>query len=233
MSAGLRLKKRLLFLLLPVAVVGGLWFAGAFPDLDWLRQQQATLAAFYTSRPVLSAVLYLLVYIALAALCMPVSVPLTLAAGALFGLYWGSLLASCAAVIGATLACAASRYLFRAQAREYFGKRLHAFERGFAQYGTFYLLSLRLVPICPFVVVNLVMGLMTMRLGTFFLVSQLGMLPMTVIYVNAGTQLAAMRSLQDVLSPGLVGSLLLLAAALAVLHLLLRRFKPRTTPGSD
>ena len=233
MPAGLRLKKRFLLLLLPVAVVSGLWLADAFPDLDWLRQQQAALAAFYASRPLLSAVLYLLVYIALAALCMPVSVPLTLAGGALFGLYWGSLLASCAAAIGATLACGASRYLFRAQAREHFGKRLRVFERGFAQYGTFYLLSLRLVPICPFVVVNLVMGLMTMRLGTFFLVSQFGMLPMTVIYVNAGTQLAAVRSLQDVLSPGLVGSLLLLVAVLAVLHLLLRRFKPYPTIGSD
>lgn len=141
---------------------------------------------------------------------MPGAAVLTLVGGGLFGLAWGSVIVSFASTLGATLAFLISRYLFRDVVARRFGKRLKAIDAGIARDGAFYLFTLRLVPVFPFFVINLVMGLTAIRAPTFALVSQIGMLPGTLVFVNAGTQLAQVTSPADVLSPALIGSFVLL-----------------------
>jgi pyruvate/2-oxoglutarate dehydrogenase complex dihydrolipoamide dehydrogenase (E3) component/uncharacterized membrane protein YdjX (TVP38/TMEM64 family) len=170
------------------------------------------------SNLVLALLSYLGVYVLVTALSLPGATIMTLAGGALFGLVAGTLVVSFASSIGATLAFLASRFLFRDAVRARFGARLEPIERGVAKDGAFYLLSLRLVPGFPFFLVNLLMGLTPIRTATFYAVSQLGMLPGTLVFVYAGTQLARIDSLRDVLSPTLLGAFVLLG----VLPLLLR-----------
>ena len=202
-------------LLLILALLGALvaFFAldlGRFLSLDAIRAQQATLAALYAERPALVIGAYLLVYIAVTALSLPGATVLTLAGGAVFGLLVGTLLTSFASSIGATLAFLGSRYLFRDLVTRKFGARLAAVDAGLAKDGAYYLFTLRLVPLVPFFVINLLMGLTRMKVATFYWVSQLGMLAGTLVYVNAGTELARIDSLRGILSPGLLGSLVLL-----------------------
>ncbi|MDP4300669.1 FAD-dependent oxidoreductase [Leptothrix discophora] len=211
------------------------------PTLATLQAAQAQLQAWQASRPLATAGLYLLVYVGVAALSLPGAALLTLAGGALFGLGWGLLLVSFASTIGATLAFLASRWLLRDRVQSRWGDRLATVNAGVARDGAFYLFTLRLVPALPFFVVNLLMGLTPMRTWTYAWVSQLGMLPATAAYVNAGTELARLRSLADVVSPGLLGAFVLLGlfpllarAMLARLrqgwrdHLALRRWpRPR------
>ncbi len=151
-----------------------------------------------------------LLYVAVTALSLPGAAILTLAAGAIFGLWRGTLIVSFASTIGASLAFLSSRYLLRDWVKARFGNRIAAIDRGIARDGAFYLLTLRLIPAFPFFLVNLAMGLTAMRLLTFALVSQAGMLLGTLVYVNAGTQLAAIESTRDILSPALIGSFVLL-----------------------
>jgi pyruvate/2-oxoglutarate dehydrogenase complex dihydrolipoamide dehydrogenase (E3) component/uncharacterized membrane protein YdjX (TVP38/TMEM64 family) len=149
-------------------------------------------------------------YVAVAAMALPGAVVMTLAAGALFGLGWGLLIVSFASTIGATLAFLASRWLLGGWVQSRFGDRLTAMNTGIARDGGFYLFTLRLVPAVPFFAINLAMGLTPIRPWTFYWVSQVGMLAGTLIYVNAGTQLAQIDSLSGIVSPGLLGSLILL-----------------------
>ena len=128
----------------------------------------------------------------------------------MFGLFWGTLLVSFASSLGATLAFLAARFLARDWVKARFGPRLAAIDRGVERDGGFYLFTLRLVPAFPFFMINLVMGLTPMRAWTFYWVSQVGMLAGTIVYVNAGTQLAAIDSLRGILSPALIGSFALL-----------------------
>lgn len=160
--------------------------------------------------PLLVTGAFFAVYVAVAALSLPGAAILTLAAGALFGLVWGTLLASFASSLGALLAFLASRYLLRDSIQARFGQRLKAFNEGIAKEGAFYLFTLRLVPAVPFFVINLLMGLTPIRALTFYGVSQVGMLIGTLVYVNAGTQLAQLQSLTGILSLPLMLSLVLL-----------------------
>src|SRR2546430_7855244 len=134
---------------------------------------------------------------------------MSLAIGAVFGLLWGTLIVSFASSVGATLAFLSSRFLFREAVRNRFGGRLRAIDAGLEKEGAFYLFALRLVPAVPYIVVNLVMGVTPIRTWTFYWVGQIGMLPATIVYVNAGTQLATAKSLSGILSPRLIGPLLL------------------------
>jgi pyruvate/2-oxoglutarate dehydrogenase complex dihydrolipoamide dehydrogenase (E3) component/uncharacterized membrane protein YdjX (TVP38/TMEM64 family) len=154
--------------------------------------------------------LFFAIYVAAAALSIPGAVILTLAAGAVFGLGWGLLLVSFASSLGALLAFLAARYLLRDTIQSRFGKALAPINEGVRKDGTLYLLTLRLVPVFPFWLINLMMGLTPMGASRFYLVSQVGMLAGTAVYVNAGTQLAAIQSPADILSPGLLGSFVLL-----------------------
>ncbi len=178
--------------------------------LDALKARQAELAALREGSPWTVAAVFFVVYVAVTALSLPGAAIMTLAAGALFGLVAGTVLVSFASTIGATLAFLVSRFLLRDWVRKRFPARLEAIDRGVARDGAFYLFTLRLVPVFPFFLVNLLMGLTPMRTLTYYWVSQLGMLPGTVVYVNAGTQLARIDSLSGILSPALVASFALL-----------------------
>ena len=183
---------------------------GRFFSLDYFKSQQAAIEAYRASHPWASAGLFFLVYVIVTALSFPGAAVLTLVAGAIFGLWWGTLIVSFASTIGATLAFLASRFLLRDWVQQRFGDRLKAINAGVAKEGGFYLFTLRLVPAFPFFVINLLMGLTPIRTTTFYWVSQIGMLAGTLVYVNAGTQLGQIDSLAGILSPGLLGSFVLL-----------------------
>ena len=185
---------------------------GHYLTLEQLKAQQAALERFYQANPLLLLALFFAVYVLVTALSLPGAAIMTLAAGAIFGLPTGFLLVSFASSIGATLAFLASRYLFHDAVQNRFGTRLRAVNEGVARDGAFYLFSLRLVPVFPFFAVNLLMGLTPIRTWTYYWVSQVGMVLGTIVYVNAGTQLARIESLSDIASPALLASFTALGA---------------------
>lgn len=176
-----------------------------------LKARQHELVALRQERPLLLAGLFFLGYVAVTALSLPGAAVMTVASGAVFGFWWGILIDSFAASIGAALAFLSSRYVLRDWVKDHFGRQVDAIDRGVERDGPFYLLTLRLIPVFPFFLVNIGMGLTAMRLLPFYLVSQIGMLPGGALYVNAGVQLGSINSLGDVLSPTVIGSLVLLA----------------------
>jgi pyruvate/2-oxoglutarate dehydrogenase complex dihydrolipoamide dehydrogenase (E3) component/uncharacterized membrane protein YdjX (TVP38/TMEM64 family) len=183
---------------------------GRFLTLDYFKAQQATLAAHVTANPLQSALTFFGTYVAVAAFSLPGAAILTLVAGAIFGFWQGLLIVSFASTIGATLAFLSSRFLLRDWVQSKFGERLKPINEGVAKDGPFYLFALRLVPLFPFFVVNLVMGLTPIKTWPFYWVSQIGMLAGTAVFVNAGTQLAQITSLKGILSPAILGSFALL-----------------------
>ena len=199
----------LLALLLGVAMALDL---GQLLRFEQLKAQQAALAARHAQQPFTVAALYFALYVLATALSVPGATVITLAGGAVFGLGWGLLLVSFASSLGATLAFLASRFVLRDWVQARWGHRLTAIHAGVDKEGAYFLLTLRLMPVVPFFLINLLMGLTRMRTRTFYGVSQLGMLPGTAVIVNAGTQLAQLESAQGLFSPLLLGSLLLLAA---------------------
>ena len=181
-----------------------------FFSLDYLKSSQQSFERLYAGQPLKVITLYFVVYVAVTALSFPGAVILTLAGGAIFGLGWGTLIISFASSVGATLAFLMARFVLRDSIEARFGPRLAEFNQGLEKEGAFYLFSLRLVPLVPFFVINLLMGLTQMKVSTYYWVSQLGMLAGTLVYVNAGTQLGQLDSLQGILSPALLGSFVLL-----------------------
>ncbi|MCB1704820.1 MAG: FAD-dependent oxidoreductase [Halioglobus sp.] len=190
------------------------WFAfdlGSYLQLDSLQQRLGDLRAWYEANPLLAGFIYLAGYVAVTAFSLPGAAVMTLAGGALFGFWYALLLVSFASSIGATLAFLVSRVLLRDWVQQRFSRHLGAVNAGFEKDGAFYLFSLRLVPIFPFFLINLLMGLLPLRTWTFYWVSQLGMLAGTAVYVNAGTQLGELESLAGIVSAPLLGSFVLLA----------------------
>jgi len=179
-------------------------------DLAYLKSQQAAIEDVYATRPLLAAGVFFLLYVAVTGLSLPGATIMTLAAGAIFGVLWGSVIVSFASSVGATLAFLASRYVLRDSMQARFGDKLKALNAGIEKDGAFYLFTLRLVPAFPFFVINLVMGLTPIKTRTFYWVSQLGMLGGTIVYVNAGTQIAKIESASGILSPTLFASFTLL-----------------------
>jgi len=177
---------------------------GRFLSLEFLESIRAEADAAIRVRPLVASFVYFAIYVAVAALSLPGAAVMTLAGGALFGLVWGLGLVSFASAIGATLAMLIARRLLGDWVQQRFALQLESVNRGLAEDGGFYLFSVRMVPLFPFFVVNLVMGLTPMRAFTFYWVSQLGMLPGTAVVVFAGTQLGRIESPADILSPGLV-----------------------------
>lgn len=209
-------------------VLAALWLlAGQDIDLPALRDRLATLGAIQQDNPLTVAALFFAAYVAVTAVSLPIAVWLTLAGGALFGFWTGLALVSFASAVGATLAFLASRYVLRDWVRARLGSRAEKIESGLARDGAFYLFSLRLIPVVPFFAVNLLTGLTRVPVWTFYWVSQLGMLAGTVVYVNAGTQLASLDSVAGIVSPSMLASFALLAVfpwiARAVLGLGKRR----------
>ncbi len=180
-------------------------------SLEALRANRQDLSVFGAGRMRRAALLFLLFHMSCTALSLPVNVLLALAAGAVFGLAEGAVLVSFAAAAGSTLGFLCSRFLFRAAVRRRLGARLAMVEQGLARDGGAYLLALRLTPVVPYTVVNLAFGLTRFPAAKFYAVSQLGMLPATLVFVNAGTRIEGMTSLSGLVSGRLIASLLLLA----------------------
>ena len=201
---------------------------GRYLGLDYMKTQQAALEQWRAGQPLLAALLFFLIYVAVTGLSLPGAAVMTLAAGAIFGLLWGTVLASFASSIGATLAFLASRFLLRDWVQSRFGQRLRAINEGVGKEGGFYLFTLRLVPVFPFFMINLLMGLTPMRSATFYWVSQVGMLAGTLVYVNAGTQLAGIENLRGILSPGLIASFALLGIFPLIAKKIVGGIKART-----
>jgi pyruvate/2-oxoglutarate dehydrogenase complex dihydrolipoamide dehydrogenase (E3) component/uncharacterized membrane protein YdjX (TVP38/TMEM64 family) len=200
---------------------------GSYLTLEGIKQVAQDAGAFYERNPVAVLAVFFLIYVAVTAASLPGAAIMTLAAGALFGLVTGTILVSFASTLGATLAFLASRYVLRDSIESRFGERLKSINEGLERDGAFYLFTLRMIPAIPFFVINLVMGLTRIKTLTFAWVSQIGMLLGTIVFVNAGTQLAQLDSLEGILSPSIIGSLVLLAIvpwiAKAIIGLIKRR----------
>ena len=217
-----RVMQRKWWILLALIVLCGVVFgvhAAERALFQALRAALGTLHAAVDLAPLQMIVIYFLIYVATAAVSLPFGGLLTLAAGALFGFWWGLLLALVSATSGALAGFVVSRYLFHAAVERRFGARLAPIHAGLREEGAFYLFSLRMVPVFPYWLANLLMGLTSMRAFTFWWVSALGLVPIEAAYVFAGTQLATVTRPRDILSPGLLAALL----GLAILPLLLRR----------
>ena len=206
------MKKALLVLFAVSALVSYFVFdLGQYLSLENFKAQQAEILAAKNAHPLIFIAGFFLTYVTITGLSIPGAAIMTLIAGALFGLVIGIVVVSFASTIGATLAFLGSRYVLRDWVQSKFGERLKAIDDGLAKDGAFYLFTLRLIPVFPFFVINLLMGLTRIRTWTFFWVSQLGMLAGTIVYVNAGTQISQVESTAGLLSPTLIGSFVLLA----------------------
>jgi len=203
---------RILLIVLLAALVTVFFATGLHQQvtLAGIKEKQAFLQDLHGRRPAAMTAAFSVLYIAMVTLNLPGALALGLAAGALFGTVTGTIIISFASSIGATLACLLSRYLLRDWVQGRFGAKLQGVNSGIREEGAFYLFALRLMPVIPFFMINLVMGLTTMPLRTFYWVSQLGMLPGTAVFVNAGSQIGAVDSFAGTLSPGLLASLALL-----------------------
>ena len=212
----------------------GLFFAldlGRYLSLGAIKSRQGELVAWRDAQPVGAGLVFFGTYVAVTALSLPGAAIMTLAAGALFGLGWGTLIVSFASSLGATLAFLASRWLLGDWVQARFGNRLAALNAGMAKDGGFYLFTLRLAPVLPFFMVNLAMGLTPIRPWTHYWVRQLGMLAGTLAYLNAGTQLARIESLAGIVSPGLLGALVLLGLLPIVARKLIAVLQARKVYG--
>ncbi|HET8551953.1 MAG TPA: FAD-dependent oxidoreductase, partial [Gammaproteobacteria bacterium] len=203
---------RILIALVVLALIASFFIfdLSRYLNLHYLQAERAHLGAVVAAHPWQTAAIFFGIYVFVTALSLPGAIWLTLAAGAIFGLGIGTLLASFASTIGATCAFLIARFLFRDAVQHRFGDRLRTVNRGIERDGAFYLFTLRLVPLFPFFVINIVMALTPIRTLTFYLVSQIGMLAGTVVYVNAGTQLGQLHSLSGIVSADVIGSLVLL-----------------------
>lgn len=179
-------------------------------SLEKLRQSKAAMDAYRDAHPLTASAAFLGIYIAVTALSLPGAFIMTLAAGAIFGLLWGVVLVSFASAIGATLAFLISRFVLHDAVQKRFGDKLKAINAGMRRDGAFYLFTLRLVVVFPFFIINIVMGLTPIPVHTFYWVSQVGMLPATLVIVNAGTELGKIAHVKDILSPTLIASFALL-----------------------
>jgi dihydrolipoamide dehydrogenase len=200
-----------------LAIVIALLIAGFFVfdlwqylSLDFFKSQQQAIVTYYQAHPFQTAFIFFALYVAITGLSLPGAALMTLIAGAIFGLLWGTVIVSFASTIGATLAFLIARFLLQKTVQSRFGDKLKAVNAGIERDGAFYLFALRLVPAFPFFIINLVMALTPLRTLTFYWVSQIGMLPGTLVYVNAGTQIGQLESLRGILSPSLIGSFVLL-----------------------
>lgn len=200
-------------LLVVIALLAYAFFAfdlGGYLTLDYLKSQHESFTAFYAANQAITITVYFLFYVLVTSLSLPGATIMTLAGGAVFGVVVGTVIISFASTIGATLAFLMSRFVLRDYVQQKFKDRLRAINKGIEKEGAFYLFTLRLIPLFPFFVINLVMGLTPLRTLKYFIVSQIGMLPATIVYVNAGDQLGGIESLSGILSPGLLLSFVLL-----------------------
>ena len=208
---GLSAGKIAVVLAIAVAVAAFFYFdLGRFLSLQALKDNRDDLLSFTETHSAVAAALFVLVYVAVTGLSLPGAVILTLAGGFLFGAVWGTLFVNLGATTGATLAFLASRYVLHDWVERKFGKWLGPVQQGFAQNAFSYLMTLRLIPLFPFFVVNLVSGLTRMNIGMYVAATALGIIPGSFVYAYAGRQLGTINSLKDIASPGVIGAFVLL-----------------------
>lgn len=195
--------------------------------LESLKEHHETLVSYYDVNTFIFLMVFFLLYVFSVAVSIPGATVLTLAAGSIMGLAVGTIFVSFASTIGATLAFLVARFLFRDFVQEKFAHKLGPINVGIKKEGAFYLFSLRLVPVFPFFLINLLTGLTSLKTSTFFIASQVGMLPGTIVYINAGTQLAQIERVGDILSPGLIGSFLMIAIFPWISRFMLKMIKNR------
>jgi len=210
MTKSATMKLGLVLLLLLAAALFIYFDLGRFLTLEYIKESQASFQQLYQQHRFSVIAVYMFVYIVVTALSLPGAAVMTLAGGGFFGLVSGTIIVSISSTIGATCACLASRFILRDWVQSKFGDKLSAINSGIEKEGAFYLFSLRLIPIFPFFVINLLMGLTKMPIVTYFWVSQVGMLPATIVYVNAGKELAKIESIAGIASPTLLISFALL-----------------------
>ncbi|WP_440889240.1 TVP38/TMEM64 family protein [Vibrio sp. WZ-1] len=219
-------KKLILGLILLATIVFlGVSF-GQYLTLENAKAQQEALNTFISQNFVLAAATYFFAYIAITAFSIPGAAVVTLLGAALFGFWTSLLLVSFASTIGATVAFLSSRYLLREWVQSKFGNKLNAINQGVEKDGAFYLFSLRLIPVFPFFLINLLMGLTPMTIARFYLTSQVGMLPGTAVYLNAGTQLATIDSLSGIVSPTVLASFALLGLFPIIAKWVMNKIRP-------
>ena len=210
-KSGLNAGKIAVVLAIGVAVAAFFYFdLGRFLSLQALKDNRDDLLSFTETHAAVAAALFVLTYVAVTGLSLPGAVILTLAGGFLFGFVWGTLFVNLGATTGATLAFLASRYLLRDWVERKFGKWLGPVQQGFTNNAFSYLMTLRLIPLFPFFVVNLVSGLTRMNVGTYVVATALGIIPGSFVYAYAGRQLGTINSLKDIASPGVIGAFVLL-----------------------
>lgn len=195
--------------------------------LEYLKSSRENFAQLYEERTFLVLGVYFVIYVASTALALPGALVLTLGGGALFGFWTGLLVISFASTIGATLSFLVSRYVLGDFVQNRFGDKLERIYEGIQKEGAFYLFTMRLIPAFPFFAINLLMGLTPMRVTTYYWVSQLGMLPGTVVFVNAGSELGKIDSLDGLLSPNLLISFVILGIFPLVAKKILGAYKER------
>jgi uncharacterized membrane protein YdjX (TVP38/TMEM64 family) len=221
------IKKAILVLVLLGAIVAYFVFdLGQILSLENFKASQSEIVAAKDANPILYIAGFFILYVAVTGLSIPGAAIMSLVAGALFGVLIGTIIVSFASTLGATLAFLSARFVLRDWVQGKFGERLRAVDEGLEKDGAFYLFTLRLIPVFPFFVINLLMGLTRIKTRTFFWVSQLGMLPATIVFVNAGTQISRIESTSGLLSPTLIASFVALAlfpwAAKAIVALVKR-----------
>ena len=228
--------------ILKIAVIGiiaaiiGAVFAfdlDKYLTLEALKGSLDDLRAAFQANPITFVLIYIVIYALACALSIPGATILTLGAGGIMGLWVGFATVSIASTLGATLACIIARYLLRDYVQNKFGDRLATINNGIEREGGFYLLTMRLVPAFPFFVVNLAMGLTPLKLSTYAVVSWAGMIPGTLVYVNAGTALAEIESTSDILSPRLIISFLLLATLPMIMKWTLKVLKQKRSTSDS
>ncbi|MCA3894680.1 TVP38/TMEM64 family protein [Vibrio vulnificus] len=195
--------------------------------LDNAKAQQLALNSFIEENFLFSSISYFVIYVGLTAFSVPGATVVTLLGAALFGFWYSLLLVSFASTIGATIAFLSSRYLLKDWVQARFGDKLSAINQGVEKDGAFYLFSLRLIPVFPFFLINLLMGLTPISIGRYYLTSQIGMLPGTAVYLNAGTQLADINSLSGILSPTVLASFALLGVFPIAVKWIMSKFRPQ------
>ena len=206
------MKKIIILLLLAILIFGFFFFdLHQYFDFSYIKSKQQAITDYFHTHPVKTSLIFFLIYIAVAGLSLPGAGILSILAGAIFGLALGVAIVLLAATIGATIAFWFSRYIFHDFVQDSFGDKLRAINKGIERDGAFYLFTLRLIPIFPFFIINLVMGLTPMRTIVFAVTSFLGMIAGSLIFVNVGTQLANIDSLDGILTPGIIFAFALLA----------------------
>ncbi|BCS87290.1 TVP38/TMEM64 family protein [Pseudodesulfovibrio sediminis] len=227
MTAGMFKKLLIVSLIVGVIAAYFLFDLGQYFSLEYLKDSREHLQALYAEHTVLVLGVYFLLYVVTTALALPAATVLTLAGGAMFGLVTGVIVVSFASTIGAAMAFIVARYLVGDYVQNKFGDKLSSINKGIEEDGAFYLFTLRLIPVFPFFVINTVIALTPMRFFTYFWVSQVGMFPATIVYVNAGKELGKIDSLSGLLSPSLIISFVILGFFPLVMKKILGWYKAR------